>query len=125
LTTALATEHTRSVAGLESIAGDVEGALERVRVPSYVIDCHGIIRWINPAAERIVGDVRGRQLTSVVAPEETRRAREIFIRNLTGPAEGSDNRGVVLGANGERIEVELSGRPARSRRPGYRGSSAR
>jgi hypothetical protein len=56
------------MAGLEAIGGDVESALERVRVPTYMIDRYGIIRWIDPAAERIVGDVRGRQMTSVLAP---------------------------------------------------------
>jgi PAS domain S-box-containing protein len=99
------------VVGLKDLGGDVEGALERVRVPAYVIDRHGIIRWINPAAERIVGDVRGRQMTSVLAPEERRRGREIFTRNLMGPSEGSDNRGVFLNAEGERITMEVSGVP--------------
>ena len=105
---------TYGVAGLESLGADVESAISRVRVPAYVIDSHGIIRWLNAAAEAIVGDVRGQQLTSVVAPEETRRAREIFTRNLHGPPQGSDNRAVVLSADGERIEVELSGVPLTS-----------
>jgi len=100
--------------GLKEIGGDVEHAPERVRVPSYVIDRHGIIRWINPAAERIVGDVRGRQLTSVLAPEEQRRGREIFTRNLHGPPEGSDNKGVLLDARGERFTAELSAVPLES-----------
>jgi PAS domain S-box-containing protein len=99
------------MAGLKELGGDVEGALERVRVPAYVVDRDGIIRWINPAAERIVGDVRGREMTSVLAPEERRRGREIFTRNLIGPPEGSDNRGVFLGADGERITMEVSGVP--------------
>ena len=99
------------MAGLEDLGADVESAISRVRVPAYMIDSSGIIRWLNPAAEKIVGDVRGRQLTSVVAPEETRRAREIFTRNLQGPPQGSDNRGVLLSAEGERVEVELSAVP--------------
>jgi PAS domain S-box-containing protein len=99
------------VGGLESIGGNVESALERVRVPSYVIDRHGIIRWLNPAAQRLVGDARGRQIESVVAPEESRRAREILVRNLTGPPEGSDNEGVVLGPTGERISIQVSAVP--------------
>jgi PAS domain S-box-containing protein len=96
---------------LEALGGEVESAIERVRVPAYVIDRHGIIRWINPAAERIVGNVRGKQLTSVLAPEERRRGREIFTRNLFGPPQGSDNRGVVLSAEGERVEIEVSAVP--------------
>jgi len=99
------------MSGLEAIGADVEDALERVRVPAYVIDRHGIIRWVNAAAEKLVGDVRGLQMTSVLAPEERPRGREIFTRNLMGPPEGSDNRGVFLGADGERIEMEVSGVP--------------
>jgi PAS domain S-box-containing protein len=90
---------------------DVTGALEKVRVPSYVIDRHGIIRWVNPAAREMVGDVRGRQFTSVLSPEESRRAKEIFARNITGTVERSDNQVVVVGQNGERIMVDISAVP--------------
>jgi PAS domain S-box-containing protein len=95
------------------MGGDVESALERVRVPSYVIDRHGIIRWVNSAAQRIVGDVRGRQFTSVVSPEETRRAREIFARNITGTVDRSDNEVVVMGADGRRVMIDISAVPLR------------
>jgi PAS domain S-box-containing protein len=58
-----------------------------------VIDQHGIIRWVNPAAERIVGNVRGRQFTSVCAPEETRRAREVFASKIAGTVKVTDAEG--------------------------------
>jgi PAS domain S-box-containing protein len=96
---------------LEAIGGEVEDAIDRVRVPAYVIDRHGIIRYLNPAARKLVGDVRGRQMTSVLAPEERRRGREIFTRNLMGPPRGSDNRAIFLAADGERITMEVSGVP--------------
>ena len=89
----------------------MQDALERVRVPAYLIDRHGIIRWLNPAAEAIVGDVRGRQVSSVFAPEDRQRGHELFLRNLMGPSQGSDNRGVFLDTNGERITMEVSGVP--------------
>lgn len=101
----------RGVARLEELDAEVEYALERVRVPAYMIDPHGIIRWLNSAAMNIVGDVRGKHFTSVVAPEETRRARDIFYRNLTGAPLGSDNRAVVLGADGKRVSAEVSAVP--------------
>ena len=50
-------------------------------------------------------------MTSVLPPEERRRAREIFTRNLMGPPEGSDNRGVFVDAAGERLTMEVSGVP--------------
>ena len=37
---------------LQAIGGDIEDAIERVRVPAYFIDGHGIIRWLNPAAQK-------------------------------------------------------------------------
>lgn len=89
----------------------VKEALERVNVPSYVIDAHGVIRWVNPAAERIVGDVVGRQFTSVVAPEETRRAREVFARKIVGNEAVTDAEVVVVARDGSRLLVELSSIP--------------
>ena len=54
----------------EELSGDLREALEDVTVPSYVIDKAGVIRWLNPAAIELFGDVRGRLYTSVVAPED-------------------------------------------------------
>jgi PAS domain S-box-containing protein len=85
--------------------------LEHVNVPSYVIDATGIVRWLNAAARSIVGDVRGRQFTSAVAPEDTRRARELFARKVIGAAEVTDAGLVILGADGERVSVEISSVP--------------
>jgi DNA-binding NarL/FixJ family response regulator len=70
----------------------LEEVLEHVNVPSYVIDRGGVIRWVNLAARNIVGDVRGRQFTSVVAPEETRRAKELFARKIIGTSKVTDAR---------------------------------
>jgi PAS domain S-box-containing protein len=98
---------------LREMGHDVTGALEKVRVPSYVIDRHGIVRWVNPAAQEIVGDVRGKQFTSVLSPEESRRGREIFARNISGVVERSDNEVVIVGQNGERITVDISAVPLR------------
>jgi PAS domain S-box-containing protein len=95
------------VSRLEAIGGDVAGALERVNVPSYVVDEYGIIRWVNPAAQRLVGDVRGRQVTSVVAPEETRRAREAFARHMVGN-EDVEGAIVLIDERGDRVSVEVS-----------------
>jgi PAS domain S-box-containing protein len=92
---------------LRTLGGDLEGALDRVNVPSYVIDSHGIIRWINESAHRLVGDVRGRQFTSVVAPEDTRRAREAFSKHFVG-REDVDAQVVLLEEDGDRVSVEVS-----------------
>src|SRR5688500_5292900 len=95
------------MSALESLGNDVEEALEHINVPSYVLDDHGIIRWVNPAAKRLVGDVRGKQLTSVVAPEEKSRAQHEFARKVTGTAKTTDAEVVVIDGDGNRTMVEV------------------
>jgi PAS domain S-box-containing protein len=97
------------VSTLEALDADVEAALEHVSVPSYVIDASGVIRWLNPAAERLVGDCRGRQFTSVVAPQDRRRARELFAQKVVGTKMVTEASGVLIDAQGMRLECEVSG----------------
>jgi PAS domain S-box-containing protein len=98
---------------LKAMGADVEHALEHVNVPSYVIDRVGIVRWMNRAARALVGERVGRQFTSVVAPEDTRRARELFARKIVGNTEVTDASLVVLGPDGARVAVEISSVPLR------------
>src|SRR6478752_3703656 len=44
------------MSALGALDGDLTLALHDIGVPSYAIDSSGIIRWVNPAAERIVGE---------------------------------------------------------------------
>lgn len=104
---------TQSAGGLAA-GGDVERALNSVGVPSYVLDTTGVIRRINPAAERLLGDVRGRLFTSVVAPEDSRRARELFARKVLGTAPATDATGVLVSRAGARVAVEISAVPLMS-----------
>ena len=97
-------------AGL-GVGGDVEQALANVGVPSYVLDTTGVVRWINPAAERLLGDVRGRHFTSVVAPEDSRRAKELVSRKLLGTTLATESTGVLVSTGGNRLAVELSSVP--------------
>jgi PAS domain S-box-containing protein len=96
---------------LEAIGGDVEGALERVNVPAYVIDASGVIRWLHAAALGIVGDVRGRQFTTVVAPEDRRLSRELFAQKVAGTVPVTDAELVLVDAHGDRVSVEVSSVP--------------
>jgi PAS domain S-box-containing protein len=99
------------VHALKAMGADVVHALEHINIPSYVIDANGIIRWVNPAAAHIVGDVIGRQFTSVVAPEDSRRARELFARKLLATAPVTDANVVVVDGAGSRVAVEVSSVP--------------
>lgn len=89
----------------------LDETLEHINVPSYVIDTAGVIRWLNAAARTVVGDVRGRQFTSIVAPEETLRARELFARKIVGAVRVTDAGVVVLDPDGKRVAVEVSSVP--------------
>jgi PAS domain S-box-containing protein len=106
--------HTSLMATSLGMGGDIELALDRVGVPSYVLDPTGIVRWINPAAERLLGDVRGRHFTSVVAPEDSRRARELFSRKMLGTAPATEATGVLMSTAGKRVGVEISSVPLMS-----------
>lgn len=94
-----------------ALGGDVEQALAGIPVPSYVLDTHGIVRWLNPAAEGLLGDVRGRHFTSVVGPEDRTRAKELFARKVLGAVSATEAAGVLLSTDGSRIDVEISAVP--------------
>jgi PAS domain S-box-containing protein len=102
-----------TLTALKEMGADVEDALDHVNVPSYVIDHVGVVRWMNEAARRLVGDQVGRQFTSVVHPEETRRARELFARKLLGNTDVTDAFVRVVDMNGDHIGVEISSVPLR------------
>ena len=75
------------------VVADVEQALQHVGVPAYVVDTTGIVRRINPAAERLLGDIRGRQYTSVIAPEDRPGARDRFTQKMLGTSPTSEATG--------------------------------
>ena len=98
------TKHSR-------IPGDLQGALHHVKVPCYFVDRFGVIRWINHATRELVGDVRGRQQSSVVAPEQAREARESFTRKMLGTERSTNAEVVVVDQNGARTLVEINSVP--------------
>ena len=49
----------------DSLSADVLDGLERVDLPSYLVDRDGRIRWLNDAALALLGDARGRAGRSV------------------------------------------------------------
>jgi PAS domain S-box-containing protein len=98
---------------LQSLGSDVERAMTDVNVPSYIIDSAGVIAWLNPAAEQIVGDVRGHRFTDVVSPGDRPRAKESFARKIVGREKVTDTEVDVLGPDGTQVSVEVSSVPLR------------
>jgi PAS domain S-box-containing protein len=92
---------------------DIEHTLELIKIPSYIIDQTGVVRWVNSAARRQLGDVRGRHFTAVVAPEDKLRSRELFTRKVVGRASVTEAEAVFVDVNGNRVAVELSSVPLR------------
>jgi PAS domain S-box-containing protein len=90
------------------IPGDLHRGLEDLNVPAYAVDRFGIIRWLNSAAKRLVGDIRGRQQSSVVVPEQAREAKESFLRKMMGTEKSTDATVVVVQPGGKRVQVEIS-----------------
>jgi PAS domain S-box-containing protein len=102
---------TRTMTGSRVHDADLESALNRVSIPAYTVDTAGVVTWVNEAGRRIIGEARGRQFTSLVAPEETRHVREVFARKIAGHAPVTDFESVVIGADGQRIAVQISSVP--------------
>ena len=98
-------------AGGLALGGDVERALAGIPVPSYVLDTDGVVRWINPAAQRLLGDVRGRHFTSVVGPEDQARARALFARKVLGTTAATESGAVLVATDGTRVALEVSAVP--------------
>lgn len=96
---------------IQSLGSDVERAMTDVNVPSYIIDRNGVIAWLNPAAEQIVGDVRGFRFTDVVSPGDRPRAREAFARKIVGKEKVTDTEVELVGADGREVSVEVSSVP--------------
>ena len=93
----------------EEFAALVPGAVADVNVPAYIVDRSGIVRWLNTAARRLVGDAVGLSFTTVVGMEET-QARSIFSRNLV--TRGPHDRSVTLMRSNKTTErVDLSSVP--------------
>ncbi len=97
--------------GLASFSREIPSALEMINVPSYILDSSGVVLWVNSAATRRTGDVRGHRFASIVAREDRRRARELFARKLAGTASATDDAFVLLDIDGNRVGVELSSVP--------------
>ena len=107
-------DHTLGVtqdAGGLAAGGNVEQALAGLPVPSYVLDTDGVVRWVNPAAEQLLGKVRGRHFTEVVGPEDRTRARELFASKVLGAVSATETTGVLVSTGGERVAVEISAVP--------------
>ena len=100
-------------AALGELGTDLGAALEHVPIPAYVFDADGQVRWMNEQMTALVGDMRGRNVLEVVAPESRRKVEEqIAAKRLTGKPTHYEIS--LLDRNGRRIPVEVSSVPLES-----------
>src|SRR5690349_21026265 len=95
---------TRQVAAL---GGSLDDVLERLQLPAYLIDEKGIIRWLNRAASKLVGDETGRPFLDVVVPRDRDRATAAFEDKILGRREATELRLDVMTPRGS-TPVEIS-----------------
>ena len=98
----------------KGLGAGVERALGSVSVPAYVIDPEGILIWLNPAAERLVGDARGRRFTEVVSATDRPRAKDEFTKKIIGTVPSTDASVHVLRPDGTEARIEISSAPLHS-----------
>jgi len=97
----------------DSLCADVLDGLERVGMPAYLVDRHGRIQWINAAASSMFGDVRGRLLSSLAAPDHVQRSREQLARKVVGGRSRTDFEIEVIDRSGSRTALSVSSVPVR------------
>jgi PAS domain S-box-containing protein len=89
---------------------DVRETMRRVRFPSWIVGRDGRLVWLNDAATKLVGDVRGRLYTSMVAPDYRELAREQFARKLLGEPV-TDYELELITKDGRTVPIEISSVP--------------
>ena len=86
---------------------DLTRTLQKVKVPSFVIDANGTVTWLNDAATTVFGDLVGESYTNVIAPEDVARVQRQLERKLRGTPV-TDYEADVLTADGGRRRAEIS-----------------
>jgi PAS domain S-box-containing protein len=102
------TNDAANIDELRRIAPDLAPSIAKLKVPAYILDRSATVRWMNAAAIEYFGDLRGRRIREVVAPEYATLARQEFAAKLLGTTDATEERIVVRTADGSRIAVDIS-----------------
>jgi PAS domain S-box-containing protein len=93
---------------LRRIAPDISPSVARLPMPAYILDRNGVVRWLNVAAIRHFGDMRGKRIGQIVEPEYATLARQEFAAKILGTVEATEETVTVRTSEGRRVEVEIS-----------------
>jgi PAS domain S-box-containing protein len=97
-------------AALAELGTDLSTALEHVPIPAYLVSEDSRLVWENDRLRSLVGDVVGRSVFDVVAPESRRKAEEQYaLKRLAGRATHYEIS--LLDRTGGRVPVEINSVP--------------
>jgi PAS domain S-box-containing protein len=97
-----------AVEELRRIAPDISPSVAMLPMPAYILDRNGVVRWLNPAAIREFGDMRGKRITQIVEPEYAAKARQEFAAKLLGTQQSTEETVAVRTSAGRRVQVDIS-----------------
>ena len=86
-------------------------ALQRLRVPAFVVDSHEIIRWQNRGSRELIGDAVGKRAENYIDRIDVPRVRRQFTRTMLGTSEGGEYKATLISEDGVRTAVEISDVP--------------
>jgi PAS domain S-box-containing protein len=100
-------------AALAELGTDLGAALEQVPIPAYLLSEDARMLWENDRLRRLIGDVVGRSVFDVVAPESRRKAEEQYAtkRLSDKPTHYEIS---LLDTGGRRVPVEISSVPLKN-----------
>jgi PAS domain S-box-containing protein len=87
---------------------DLTTTLQKVRVPSFVVDSDGVVTWLNDAATEEFGDLEGSPFSRIIPPERVDFVRRQLDRKLKHTASVTDYETDVLTRDGSRRPAEIS-----------------
>lgn len=97
-----------SLEELRRIAPDLAPSIAKLPMPAYILDRDGAVRWLNMAAVRQFGDIRGKRIGQLVEPEYATRARQEFAAKLLGTVQSTEGTVALRTTDGRRVEVDIS-----------------
>jgi PAS domain S-box-containing protein len=87
---------------------DLRTTLQRVRVPSFVVDRTGVITWLNDAGVEAFGDLEGQPFSAVIPPDRVEFVQRQLDRKLEHKESVTDYHTEVLTRDGRRRPAEVS-----------------
>jgi PAS domain S-box-containing protein len=93
---------------LASRAIDLRTTLQKVRVPSFVVDRAGVVTWLNDAASEEFGNLEGLDFSRIIPRERSEFVKRQRHRKLELAEPVTDYNTEVLTRDGRRRPAEIS-----------------